>query len=119
MSQIFAKKRSRFRFFYEYDFGDGWRHEIVLEETKPAEPTARYPRCIEGARACPPEDCGGPWGYEDFLQAIRDSEHEEHESMLEWIGGQFVAFATPKSITLATGRPSYSATRTFDGLTSR
>lgn len=89
LSQIFAKNRSGFRFFYEYDFGDGWRHEIVLEESKPAEPGTRYPRCIQGSRACPPDDCGGPWGYQEFLEAIRDPKHEQHESMLEWIGGQF------------------------------
>jgi len=89
LSQIFANKHSGFRFLYEYDFGDGWRHEIEFEGTKPAEAGARYPRCVDGARACPPEDCGGPWGYDGFLQAIRDTEHEEHESMLEWIGGRF------------------------------
>jgi hypothetical protein len=89
LSQLLEKKRRAFRFSYEYDFGDGWQHEIVYEGASPAEPRVRYPRCIEGARACPPDDCGGPWGYGDFLQAIRDPKHEDHETMLEWIGGAF------------------------------
>ena len=54
-----------------------------------AEAGVRYPRCITGKRACPPEDCGGPWGYGDFLEAIQNPNHPEHEDMLEWIGGKF------------------------------
>jgi len=61
----------------------------LLEKILPPEPGVRYPRCIGGARACPPEDCGGTGGYENFLAAIRDPGHEEHEEMLEWIGGEF------------------------------
>jgi len=49
----------------------------------------RYPRCVAGKRACPPEDCGGPWGYGDFLDAIQNPEHERHEELLEWVGGEF------------------------------
>ena len=74
---------------YEYDFGDGWEHDIVLEKVVPSERAVRYPRCTGGARACPPEDCGGTGGYENFLSAICDPDHEEHEEMLEWIGGEF------------------------------
>jgi hypothetical protein len=55
----------------------------------PVDPKEKYPMCVEGERACPPEDCGGVWGYVDFLEAIRNPKHEEHESMLEWIGGRF------------------------------
>ena len=73
----------------EYDFGDSWQHEIVLEKTLEPEPKVRYPRCVEGERACPPEDCGGVWGYAEFLDAIADPKHESHEDMLEWIGGVF------------------------------
>jgi hypothetical protein len=75
---------------YQYDFGDGWEHQIRVERIVADD--ERYPGkpvCLEGARRCPPEDCGGPWGYQDFLEAIADKEHEEHEEMLEWIGGSF------------------------------
>ena len=53
------------------------------------EPKVQHPRCIDGARACPPEDCGGIWGYEEFLKAIRNPRHREHDEMLEWVGGEF------------------------------
>ena len=76
-------------FVYEYDFGDSWEHELVLEAILRAEETAVYPRCLNGERACPPEDCGGFWGYELFLEALRDPGHEEHDSYLEWVGGSF------------------------------
>jgi hypothetical protein len=89
LSKLLDKKRKSIRFFYEYDFGDGWRHEIVYEGMQPSEARTKYPRCLEGARACPPEDVGGPWGYADFLEAIRDPKHESHEDLLEWIGGAF------------------------------
>jgi len=81
------------RIVYEYDFGDGWEHEIVLEKILSPDPKARYPRCLDGARACPPEDSGGIYGYADFLEAIKNPDHEEHEEMLEWIGGEFDAEA--------------------------
>jgi len=77
------------KFTYTYDFGDGWRHAITVEKMLEAEPGVRYPRCIAGKRACPPEDCGGPWGYGDFLDAISDPKHERHEELLEWVGGEF------------------------------
>jgi hypothetical protein len=80
---------SRRRIIYEYDFGDGWEHEILLEKVLEPVSRVKYPRCIGGARACPPEDCGGTGGYIDFLAAISDPEHEEHEEYLEWIGGSF------------------------------
>jgi len=76
-------------FSYEYDFGDSWQHHIEVEKVLPLEPGVRYPRCLAGKRACPPEDVGGIFGYEEFLQAIRDPKHPEHESMLEWVGGAF------------------------------
>lgn len=77
------------RFNLLYDFGDGWDHEVVVEKILPREPGQRLPCCLAGERARPPEDCGGPWGYQDFLAAIGDPEHEEHEAMLEWVGGAF------------------------------
>ena len=76
---------------YTYDFGDDWRHEVLLEKILVAEKGVSYPRCTAGKRACPPDDCGGPWGYADFLKAIKDPKHPEHKAMLEWIGGKFDA----------------------------
>jgi hypothetical protein len=84
-----AKMGRKVRFTYEYDFGDSWQHEIVLEKTLEPEPKVKYPRCIEGERACPPEDVGGVWGYAEFLEAIADPKHESHRDMKEWIGGRF------------------------------
>jgi hypothetical protein len=74
---------------YEYDFGDGWEHIVLLEALLEPEEGAWYPRCTAGKRVCPPEDCGGIWGYESFLEAIQDPAHPEHEGMLEWVGGAF------------------------------
>ncbi len=76
-------------FTYTYDFGDNWDHFITLEKTLVAEPGVHYPRCVAGKMACPPEDCGGPWGYVDFLKTIQNKNHPEHEEMLEWCGGEF------------------------------
>lgn len=72
-------------FEYVYDFGDDWRHKVELEKVLPAEPEAVYPRCIKGKRACPPEDCGGPWGYQELLQVLGDPDHESHQEMKEWV----------------------------------
>jgi hypothetical protein len=73
---------------YEYDFGDGWEHELLLEKIIPAEANVHYPRCLKGKRACPPEDCGGVWGYADLLEAMADKSHSEREMYLEWLGGE-------------------------------
>ncbi len=77
------------KFLYEYDFGDGWLHEIKVEAIEEAGAGVTYPRCTKGKRSCPPEDVGGPWGYENFLEAINDPDHDEHEEYLEWVGGSF------------------------------
>lgn len=74
---------------YEYDFGDSWRHRIRLEAIAPRDPAATYPRCVDGARACPPEDVGGARGFAMFLEAIADPAHVEHASMLAWCGGAY------------------------------
>ncbi|MDX6526907.1 MAG: hypothetical protein QOI43_2418 [Gaiellales bacterium] len=76
-------------FTYLYDFGDNWQHSVVVEKIIAAAPGATYPACIAGRRACPPEDCGGVWGYAEFLAAVSDPAHPEHDSMLEWAGGAF------------------------------
>lgn len=76
-------------FFYKYDFGDGWRHSIkVLQISAPHE-GVRYPVCLDGARACPPEDVGGVDGYQTYLEALTDPRHEDHEQMVNWRGPTF------------------------------
>jgi hypothetical protein len=74
---------------YTYDFGDDWVHNIKLEKILPREKNIDYPVCIKGKRACPPEDCGGIWGYEELLEIIHEPKHEEYEEMLEWVGEEF------------------------------
>jgi Plasmid pRiA4b ORF-3-like protein len=76
------------RFVFEYDFGDGWEHAVVVEEVLATAGRFR-PLCLAGGRACPPEDVGGPWGYAEFLEAIADPAHERHADFIEWIGGAF------------------------------
>lgn len=68
-----------FRFRYMYDMGDGWEHELEVIKVHPPEKDVRYPICLAGGRACPPEDVGGPWGYADMLEALADPKHEEYE----------------------------------------
>jgi hypothetical protein len=80
-------RRTWFR--YQYDFDGGWQHRIVLEKSLEPEPKIKYPRCIDGARACPPENVGGIGGYAGFLEAIADPDHDDHRDMTEWIGAKF------------------------------
>ena len=74
---------------YEYDFGDGWIHEIIVEKFLPKEKGTAYPICIKGKLNGPPEDCGGIWGYYNLLESIKDKTHPDHKDMLEWIGGEY------------------------------
>jgi hypothetical protein len=74
---------------YTYDFGDGWKHLVELEKILARDQNTNYPICIDGEKACPPEDCGGVWGYYELLKAIKDPKHERHEELLEWVGGEF------------------------------
>jgi hypothetical protein len=74
---------------YVYDFGDDWEHALVYEDEQPIEASSTYPRCVAGARRCPPEDCGGVHGYSEFLAAICDPAHPERESLLAWAGGSY------------------------------
>jgi hypothetical protein len=75
------------KFRYWYDFGDDWLHEITIEKRLPAGPGEDpTPRLVAGRRACPPEDCGGPWGYAELLDALADPKHPQHGEMLEWAG---------------------------------
>ena len=77
------------KFIYEYDFGDSWDHEVLVEKILPPEPGVKYPVCIKGKRACPPDDVGGIGGYEYFLTVMSDPNHDEHARLLTWWGGEF------------------------------
>jgi hypothetical protein len=77
------------RFPYVYDFGDEWRHTIVVEKVLEPDPRFSYPVCTGGARACPPEDSGGPYSYPDFVAALANREHEQHDELVRWVGGYF------------------------------
>jgi hypothetical protein len=102
ISEIVPKNGKRFHFVYEYDFGDGWEHEVLFEGCLRAEKGVRYPLCVEGERACPPEDVGGVWGYVEYLEALADPKHEQHHDMLQWRGPfdaeQFLAEKTTKAM---------------------
>ena len=75
------------QFGYEYDFGDSWEHEITVEKILPSDAAATTVAvCLDGARACPPEDCGGVWGYANLLKILKNRKHPEHRSMMEWLG---------------------------------
>jgi hypothetical protein len=86
LGKLIPKSGRKSRWIYEYDFGDGWQHEVLFEGFPSAEVRSKYPQCVEGQRACPPEDCGGPWGYAEYLAAIADPQHERHEELLRWRG---------------------------------
>jgi hypothetical protein len=77
------------RMRWDYDFGDGWEHDMVVEAISPSERGVDYPVCLAGRRACPPEDCGGPWGYADLLKALADPAHPDHEQLREWAPPDF------------------------------
>lgn len=80
---------ARKKFGYEYDFGDGWEHEVTLEKILPPDPAFKHPVCLAGANACPPEDCGGIGGYYNLLETLADPEHPDHEDLQDWIGGEW------------------------------
>lgn len=87
LNKLITREGEKFR--YEYDFGDDWQHKILVEKILPPDPKQKLPICIKGKRACPPEDVGGVWGYDSFLEAINDPNHPEHEMYVEWIGEGF------------------------------
>jgi hypothetical protein len=87
LSQVLKKEKASLT--YEYDFGDSWEHKIVLEKILPHDDSIQTPSCIKGKRACPPEDCGGVWGYENLITIIQDPKHPEYEEMREWLAEDF------------------------------
>ena len=74
---------------YWYDFGDDWFHLVVLEKILPRDPKQDYPVCLAGKMACPPEDCGGIWGYQNMLEVIKDPKHPDYEDTIDWLGDDF------------------------------
>lgn len=86
LSEILPNTGKQFAFKYEYDFGDGWNHEVRYEGSPPLEQGKKYPLCLEGERSCPPDDVGGVWGYAEYLEALADPKHERHEEFMEWNG---------------------------------
>jgi hypothetical protein len=91
VAAVVAEVGARAEFEYRYDMGDGWRHRIVIEPTAPIGTMSdvQMPVCLAGENACPPEDVGGPRGYELFLSILRDPRHEQYADMVRWIGGVF------------------------------
>jgi hypothetical protein len=77
------------RFGYDYDFGDDWEHIVAVEKTLAPVAGQAYPACVDGKRNCPPEDCGGVWGYAELLEILADPSHPEREERLEWLGDDF------------------------------
>jgi hypothetical protein len=100
-------KPSISQFSYLYDFGDGWEHEVFIEETGTVAEDERPLLCLAGANACPPDDVGGPDGYADFLQAIANPKHKEHRHYSQWCGGAF----DPKGFDLQSVNRSLSRVR--------
>lgn len=82
-------KAEKDKIIYAYDFGDGWEHDVILEKILPLDNTLKYPICLTGKMNCPPEDCGGVWGYEDMLEILKQPDHEEYESFIDWLGAEF------------------------------
>lgn len=82
--------KEKTKFIYIYDFGDNWEHEILVEKILSVDPEIKkYPVCIAGKRAAPPEDCGGPWGYQTLLEILQDPKHPEYEDYEEWVEEDF------------------------------
>ncbi len=76
---------------WDYDFGDGWEHDVLVKAISLLKRGADYPMCLAGRRACPPEDCGGPWGYANLLEALANPDHPEHEDFRHWAPPEFDA----------------------------
>jgi hypothetical protein len=87
------------RLRYAYDFGDNWEHEIVVEDLLDADPDTHYPVLVAAKGACPPEDCGGPWGYADLKAILADPSHEQHQEMLDWLGLDNSSAFDPNAVT--------------------
>jgi hypothetical protein len=99
LSDILPKDGKRFVFKYNYDFGDNWEHEVLFEGIVKPSRKIKYPICLEGERACPPEDCGGEMGYEHLLEVLADPKHEEYLDLRQWAGDFDPERFDPKAAT--------------------
>lgn len=86
------------RLRYTYDFGDDWEHEIAVEDLLDADPDTHYPMLVAAKGACPPEDCGGRWGYAELKEILADPSHEQHQEMLDWLGLENSSAFNPNAI---------------------
>jgi hypothetical protein len=87
INQIF--KEIKTKLVYEYDFGDDWEHDLILEEILEDDRKIKYAYCLDGKNNCPPEDCGGPWGFADMMDKLKSADSEEKEELLEWLGDDY------------------------------
>ncbi len=87
LSELVDKENAKF--IYEYDFGDSWEHEILIEKILTTEPGVHYPVCLTGKRACPPEDSGGVWGYSEMLETLLNPKDSEYDEIMDWLGEGF------------------------------
>ena len=101
ISEVVPRNGAPFRFVYEYDFGDGWRHEVQYEGSPQPQSGVEYPLCVEGERACPPEDVGGTTGYAEYVEALGDPTHERYEELLLWNGAFKPEAFNPRRATQA------------------
>jgi Plasmid pRiA4b ORF-3-like protein len=88
------------RFRYTYDYGDNWEHEILVEDLLDPDPETHYPILMAAKGACPPEDCGGTWGYADLKEILADPGHDEHQERLDWLGLENASEFDPNAVTL-------------------
>jgi hypothetical protein len=95
------------RFSYEYDFGDDWQHEVVIEAMESLPLVLKFATCLDGQRSCPPEDCGGTRGFEEFIEAVTDPKHPEHAEYLQWVGHPF----DPEAFSVAATNASLQRVR--------
>ena len=82
-------KKEKDKIIYEYDFGDSWEHDIILEKIEDNGAHQNIPTCLTGKNNCPPEDCGGIWGYSDLLEILKHPDHEQYEEYVEWLGEEY------------------------------
>jgi hypothetical protein len=87
LNSLLKKEKDKIK--YEYDFGDDWQHDILLEKILPLDKTMPIPSCIDGKGNCPPEDCGGIRGFEEIKTILANSKHKQYEEIMEWLGGEF------------------------------